>query len=98
MNRGLRVVVIAASLATGMSAAATSAGAQTTSGEAVYKQRGATCHAQTSQRIPPRDALQKMAATRIVRALDSGAMMAVAFTLSQAERQAVAKYLGTSDP
>jgi polyvinyl alcohol dehydrogenase (cytochrome) len=74
------------------------AAAQTPSGEAVYKQRCATCHDQTSQRIPPRDALQKMPSARIVRALDSGAMMAVAFTMSQAERQAVARYLGTSDP
>jgi polyvinyl alcohol dehydrogenase (cytochrome) len=73
------------------------AAAQTPSGEAVYKQRCATCHEQTNPRIPPRDALQKMPSVRIVRALDSGAMMAVAFTMSRDERLAVASYLGTSD-
>ena len=77
---------------------ARSAAAQTPSGEALYKQRCATCHEQTNPRIPPREALQKMPAVRIVRALDSGAMMAVAFTMSRNERLAVASYLGTSDP
>src|SRR5262245_8049765 len=64
-------------------------------GEAVYKQRCATCHEQTNPRIPPRSTLNQMSATRIVRALDFGAMMTVAYPMNRDERQAVAAYLGT---
>ena len=67
-----------------------------TSGEAVYKQRCAACHEQINDRIPPRAALQKMPSARILRALDAGAMMAIAFTISREDRMAVAAYLGTS--
>ena len=74
--------------------------AQTTApkaaGEAVYKQRCAGCHEQTNPRIPPRDALSQMPASRILRALDFGAMMTVAYPLSRDEREAVAAYLGTA--
>ncbi len=72
------------------------ANAQTTSGEAVYTKRCASCHDQLNPRIPPKASLQKMPATRIVRALDSGAMMAIAFTMHRDERLAVASYLGTA--
>src|SRR6202140_321495 len=65
------------------------------SGEAVYKARCAGCHDQTSPRIPPRDALRQMPASRILRALDFGAMMTVAYPLARPEREAVAAYLGT---
>jgi polyvinyl alcohol dehydrogenase (cytochrome) len=68
------------------------------SGEAVYKRRCAGCHEQTTARIPPRQALQQMPASRILRALDFGAMMTVAYPLSRDERQAVAGYLGTNAP
>jgi polyvinyl alcohol dehydrogenase (cytochrome) len=64
------------------------------SGEQVYRTRCASCHDQVSPRIPPREALQKMSALRILRALDFGAMMTVAYPLSRDERQAVAAYLG----
>ena len=37
------------------------------SGEAVYKAHCAACHDQNTPRIPPRDALQKLPATRILR-------------------------------
>ena len=66
------------------------------SGETVYQARCSGCHEQTNDRIPPRDALQKMPSARILRALDSGAMMAVAFTMSRDDRMAVASYLGTT--
>ena len=66
------------------------------SGESVYQARCSGCHEQTNDRIPPRDALQKMPSVRILRALDSGAMMAVAFTMSRDDRMAVASYLGTT--
>jgi polyvinyl alcohol dehydrogenase (cytochrome) len=73
------------------------AGAQAPAGEAVYTKHCAACHEQTNPRIPARESLQKMPAARIVRALDSGAMMAVGFTLSRDERLAVAAYLGTAE-
>jgi polyvinyl alcohol dehydrogenase (cytochrome) len=67
-------------------------------GEAVYKQRCAGCHEQTNPRIPPRTLLNQMPAARILRALDFGAMMTVAYPMSRDERQAVAAYIGTSAP
>jgi polyvinyl alcohol dehydrogenase (cytochrome) len=65
------------------------------SGEDVYKKKCSACHEQVNPRIPPREALQGMPSARILRALDSGAMMAVAFTMRRDERIAVADYLGT---
>src|SRR5690348_12106446 len=65
------------------------------SGEAVYMARCAACHDQTNPRIPPRAALQKMSAARILRTLDFGAMMTVAYPMSRADREAVAAYIGT---
>jgi polyvinyl alcohol dehydrogenase (cytochrome) len=67
-------------------------------GEAVYQKRCAGCHEQNNARIPPRHALQQMPSGRILRALDSGAMMAIAFTMHRDERIAVASYLGTNAP
>src|SRR4051812_40505912 len=64
-------------------------------GEAVYLQHCAMCHEQVTDRIPHRDALKQMPATRILRALDAGAMMAVALTMHRDDRIAVARYLGT---
>ena len=66
------------------------------SGEEVYAKRCAVCHDQVNERIPPRAALQKLPASRIVRALNAGVMMAVGFTLSHEDRIAVASYLGTT--
>ena len=67
-------------------------------GEAVYKQRCAMCHEQTNPRIPPRSTLNQMPATRILRALDFGAMMTVAYPMNRDERASVAAYLGTNTP
>lgn len=67
-------------------------------GEAVYQKRCAACHDQNNDRIPPREALQKLPSARILRALDAGPMMAVAFTISREDRMAVASYLGTNAP
>jgi polyvinyl alcohol dehydrogenase (cytochrome) len=66
------------------------------SGEAVYMKRCAGCHEQTNPRVPHREALEKMPSARILSALDSGAMMAVAMTMDRADRIAVASYLGTT--
>jgi polyvinyl alcohol dehydrogenase (cytochrome) len=65
-------------------------------GEEVYTRRCAMCHDQANERIPPRAALQKLSAARIVRTLDAGVMMAVGFALSREDRIAVASYLGTN--
>ena len=76
--------------------ATTSASAATSvSGADVYHKRCATCHDQEGSRAPSRDALQKLSAARILRTLDFGLMMAVAYPINRAEREAVANFLGT---
>src|SRR5215510_1027524 len=64
------------------------------SGEAIYKQRCASCHDQAGARIPTRDALQKLSPARILKTLDFGAMMSIAYPLRRDERDAVARFLG----
>jgi len=86
----LGIGLVAAVLAPGQATAPKAAG------EAVYKQRCAGCHEQSNSRIPPRTALNQMPAERILRALDFGAMMTVAYPMSRDERRAVAAYIGTS--
>jgi polyvinyl alcohol dehydrogenase (cytochrome) len=76
-------------------AGAWTAAAQTPSGEAVYKTHCASCHDQVSPRVPHRDALRQMPAARILRSLDGGTMMGVAFVMNREERLAVSSYLGT---
>lgn len=65
------------------------------SGEDVYAKRCASCHDQTNPRIPPRDSLMKIPASRILKVLDFGPMMQIAYAMSRDEREAVAKFLGT---
>jgi polyvinyl alcohol dehydrogenase (cytochrome) len=89
-DRTSRPIVLAAAI---VAVVAGSAWAQA-SGEAIYRERCAGCHDLTSQRIPPKSALQKMPATRILRVLDFGVMMSVAYPLKRDEREAVARYLG----
>ena len=70
---------------------------QTISGADVYQARCAQCHENAAAtRAPSRDALQKMPASRILRSLDFGLMMGVAYVLTREEREAVANYLGTT--
>ena len=64
------------------------------SGEAVYKEYCASCHDHPGPRIPPRSALQNLSVARILRTLDIGVMMKVAYGLQRSQREAVAKYLG----
>src|SRR5262245_40749695 len=64
-------------------------------GRTVYLAHCAQCHEQVTPQVPPRDALQHMSSARIMRALDAGAMLAIAMTMHRDERVAVAKYLGT---
>ena len=74
---------------------ATAASAQSVSGEAVYKRRCAACHDKPADgRTPAVNTLQAMTATRVLRTLDFGAMMTIAYQLNREEREAVAKFLG----
>src|SRR5215470_12514044 len=91
------VLTVLLGLTCGATAFAQTSGAKL-AGEAVYKQRCAPCHEQTNARIPPRSALNQMPAVRILRALDFGAMMTVAYPMSRDEREAVASYLGNNTP
>ena len=78
-------------------ALAATASAQSVSGEAVYQRRCAACHDKPADgRTPGRETLQAMTATRILRTLDFGAMMTIAYQLRRDEREAVAAFLGKS--
>src|SRR5580704_1646361 len=70
------------------------ANADTVSGEAVYREYCASCHDHPAPRIPPRSALQALSAARILRTLDGGVMMRIAYGLQRNQREAVANYLG----
>ncbi len=65
------------------------------SGEVVYTKYCAACHDQVGARIPTREALTRMSPARILRTLDFGLMMSVAYPMRRDEREAVAKFLGT---
>ena len=73
-----------------------SAATAAATGEEVYAKRCSACHDQTNPRIPARDSLRKMPATRILKVLDFGAMMQIAYQMTRDEREAVAKFLGTA--
>ena len=64
-------------------------------GADVYQKRCAACHDQPGSRAPNKDALQKLSAARILRTLNFGLMMAIAYPMNLADREAVANYLGT---
>jgi len=68
------------------------------SGEEVFKQRCAGCHEANNPRIPRVEVLHRMPAARILQTLNWGVMGNVAYTMTIAEREAVASYLGTHDP
>lgn len=73
---------------------ATAFAADPISGEAVYANRCAACHDRGGERIPLKDALKSLTAARIVRVLDFGVMINVAYPMTRPEREAVATYLG----
>jgi polyvinyl alcohol dehydrogenase (cytochrome) len=66
------------------------------SGQQVYQKYCSGCHDHPSDRIPPRSALQQLSKARIMRTLDFGLMMSVAYPMRRDEREAVAGFLGTS--
>ena len=64
------------------------------SGAAAYTKYCASCHDQVGARIPTRDALAEMSPARILRTLDFGLMMSIAYPMKRDEREAVAAFLG----
>jgi polyvinyl alcohol dehydrogenase (cytochrome) len=64
------------------------------SGEAIYQKRCAACHDNGIERAPAREALKQLSVARILRTLDFGVMINVAYVLNREEREAVANYLG----
>ena len=78
--------------------AACEAQAVNQNGQAVYQKRCAMCHEQASPRIPPRAALANLNSARILRVMNSGVMMTIAYPLTRDEREAVATYLGKAGP
>jgi polyvinyl alcohol dehydrogenase (cytochrome) len=64
------------------------------SGQQLYEKRCAICHDNPTGRVPSRETIQKLTSARIMRTLDFGAMMTIAYTLTRPEREAVAGYLG----
>src|SRR5918993_5410854 len=74
-----------------------SAPAQAADGAAVYASRCASCHDRADGRTPAQDALRSLTAHRILRTLDFGTMMTIAYPLRRDEREAVARHLGRPD-
>jgi polyvinyl alcohol dehydrogenase (cytochrome) len=68
------------------------------SGDAVYQKRCASCHDSGGERTPSRDALKQLSVARILRTLDFGVMINVAYVLNREEREAVANFLGVAKP
>lgn len=68
------------------------------SGEAVYQRRCAACHDHPTETTPPRAALKQLSVARILRTLDFGVMINIAYVLTRDEREAVASYLGVDRP
>ncbi|MEO6184879.1 MAG: PQQ-binding-like beta-propeller repeat protein [Steroidobacteraceae bacterium] len=88
---GLLVVLGVCALTTGAAAPAPEA---PLAGAQVYAKYCAACHEQVAPRIPTRDALSKLSPASILRALDFGQMMNIAYPMKREERTAVAAFLG----
>ena len=69
-------------------------GCAAVSGETVYQRRCASCHDSGSERTPSREALKQLSVARILRTLDFGVMINIAYVLNREEREAVANFLG----
>jgi len=76
--------------------AATSVRAQTPpdAGAQLYAKYCAACHDQTGTRTPPREALTRLSPRRILRTLDFGLMMSVAYPIRREDREVIAGFLG----
>ena len=72
--------------------------AQAPSGATVYENRCATCHAGTDPRTPTLASLKQKTPQAIVDALNNGVMRQQGSDMTDAEKRAVAEYLGTTTP
>ena len=72
--------------------------AQTPSGSAVFDNHCASCHAGTDPRVPAVAALRQRTPQAIVDALAAGVMWQQGAELTDAERRAVAEFLGARGP
>lgn len=89
------VMILTVRIATGFAALLISCGPLSAQdGAALYAKHCAPCHDQASSTIPPRSALRTMSARRILRTLDFGLMMSIAYPLRRDEREAIANFLG----
>ena len=68
------------------------------SGADVYQRTCRACHENPDGRTPAVEALRAMTSARILRTLDFGSMMTVAYPLRRDEREAVAAFLGKAGP
>jgi polyvinyl alcohol dehydrogenase (cytochrome) len=91
----MRLGLLVALVVGGFAVSAAGQSTQSPSGDAVYQRRCAACHERPADgRTPSRNTLQAMTSTRILRTLDFGAMMTIAYQLNRQEREAVATFLG----
>jgi polyvinyl alcohol dehydrogenase (cytochrome) len=93
-TRAWVAIIGTTALAAGVATSPALAAAARLSGEQIYAQRCAACHDQVGTRTPPRDALTRLSPQRILRTLDFGLMMSVAYPMRRDEREAVAQFLG----
>jgi polyvinyl alcohol dehydrogenase (cytochrome) len=63
-------------------------------GAQLYAKYCAACHDQTGTRTPPREALTRLSPRRILRTLDFGLMMSVAYPIRREDRDLIARFLG----
>jgi polyvinyl alcohol dehydrogenase (cytochrome) len=90
----LAALLVAASVGVLPLPSAAQDAASSVEGAAAYATYCASCHDQTGARIPTRAALAEMSPARILRTLDFGLMMSIAYPMKRAEREAVAAFLG----
>ena len=90
----LRRVIVRLWLAVLVASLAVPAFAQSPNGSTVFTDHCATCHAGTDQRVPTVAALRQRAPEAILDALVTGAMRQQGAELTDAERRAVAEFLG----
>ncbi|KPF90805.1 hypothetical protein IP81_14195 [Novosphingobium sp. AAP83] len=77
-------------------AAVTTTKSAVSAGFALFQARCASCHAQTGTGAPDRQTLKQMEQARVIEAMTSGKMQALAEGLAPAEINEIARYLHTS--
>ena len=96
MATRMSIPSVALACVLGLAGSGTASAAQqpAPTGDAVYAKYCAACHEQVGARIPTREALTKMSPARILRTLDFGQMMSIAYAMRRDERESVARFLG----